>query len=65
MADSAPVAEYQEWPLQGFLKRTRIGNQTRYNLEFQLPHVPELGLRFESRISELFEFVYGSNRIES
>ncbi|CZR65262.1 uncharacterized protein PAC_15162 [Phialocephala subalpina] len=23
--ESAPVAEYQEWPSQGFLKRTRIG----------------------------------------
>ncbi|CZR65235.1 uncharacterized protein PAC_15135 [Phialocephala subalpina] len=39
--ESAPIAEYQEWPFQGFLKRTRIGNETTYNLEFQLPHVPE------------------------
>ena len=38
---SAPVAEYQEWPFQGFLKRTRIGNETTYNLEFQLSNVPE------------------------
>ena len=39
--ESAPVAEYQEWPFQGFLKRTRIGNETMYNLEFQLLHIPE------------------------
>lgn len=37
----APVAEYQEWPFQGFLKRIKIGNETMYNLEFQLLHVPE------------------------
>jgi hypothetical protein len=34
-------AEYQEWPFQGFLKRIRIGNETTYNLEFQLPLVLE------------------------
>ena len=39
--ESAPVAEYQEWPFQGFLKRTRIGNETTYNLEFQLSHILE------------------------
>jgi hypothetical protein len=38
---SAPFAEYQEWPFQGFLKRTKIGNKTIYNLEFQLPHIQE------------------------
>ncbi|KAE8440871.1 hypothetical protein EG329_006358 [Mollisiaceae sp. DMI_Dod_QoI] len=36
---SAPIAEYQEWPFQGFLKRTRIANETTYNLEFQLSHI--------------------------
>jgi len=40
-AESALVAEYQEWPFQGFLKRTKIGNETTYNLEFQLPRIPE------------------------
>ncbi|CZR65297.1 uncharacterized protein PAC_15197 [Phialocephala subalpina] len=40
-AESALVAEYQEWPYQGFLKRTKIGNETTYNLEFQLLHMPE------------------------
>jgi len=40
-AKSALVAQYQEWPFQGFLKRTKIGNETTYNLEFQLSHVPE------------------------
>jgi len=38
---SLPAAEYQEWPFQGFLKRTIIGNEIMYNLEFQLPHLPE------------------------
>lgn len=36
--ESAPVAEHQEWPFQGFLKRTKIWNETTYNLEFRLPH---------------------------
>ncbi|CZR60101.1 uncharacterized protein PAC_09996 [Phialocephala subalpina] len=27
-AKSTPVAEYQEWPFQGFLKRTKIVNET-------------------------------------
>jgi hypothetical protein len=31
------TAEYQEWPFEGFLKRTRIGDKSIYNLEFQLP----------------------------
>ena len=39
--ESVPIAEYQEWPFQGFLKRTKIGNETTYNLEFQLPRIPE------------------------
>jgi hypothetical protein len=55
--ESAPVAEYQEWPFQGFLKRTKIGNKTTYNLEFQLPRVPEhlhseaLGMRSDKETS--------------
>jgi hypothetical protein len=36
-----PAAEYQEWPFQGFLKRTRIGNKIIYNLEFKLPCISE------------------------
>jgi hypothetical protein len=40
--ESVPVAEYQEWPFEGFLKRTRIGNETTYNLEFKLPCLPKL-----------------------
>jgi hypothetical protein len=39
--ESVPIAEYQEWPFRGFLKRTKIGNETTYNLEFQLPRIPE------------------------
>jgi hypothetical protein len=34
---AVPVAEYQEWPFHGFLKRTRIGDDITYNLEFKLP----------------------------
>jgi hypothetical protein len=37
LTESIPIAEYQEWPFQGFLKRTKIGNETTYNLEFKLP----------------------------
>jgi hypothetical protein len=40
-SESLPVAEYQEWPFQGFLKRAKIGNETTYNLEFRLPRIPE------------------------
>jgi hypothetical protein len=40
--DPIPVAEYQEWPFQGFLKRTRIGTETTYNLVFKLPCVSKL-----------------------
>jgi hypothetical protein len=48
-AKSVRAAEYQEWPLQGFLKRTRIGNQTRFNLEFHLIHLLQnLGLSVPS-----------------
>jgi hypothetical protein len=39
--ESVPLAEYQEWPFQGFLKRTRIGNDTTYHLEFKLPCISE------------------------
>jgi hypothetical protein len=40
-AEAIPVAEYQEWPFQGFLKRTRIGDDVTYNLEFKLPSISE------------------------
>ncbi|KAF4636258.1 hypothetical protein G7Y89_g1832 [Cudoniella acicularis] len=37
-ADAAPVAEYQEWPFQGFRKRTKIGDDITYNLQtFSVP----------------------------
>lgn len=39
--EPASIAEYQEWPFQGLLKRTRIVKETVYNLEFQQPHIPE------------------------
>ncbi|CAD6443724.1 04701dda-5036-4cd2-ae65-4a42fd42bf6f [Sclerotinia trifoliorum] len=41
LMEPAPAAEHQEWAFKGFLERTRIGNDTTYNLEFQLQHVPE------------------------
>ena len=40
-AESEPAAEYEEWPLHGFLKRTRIGRTMMFNLEFHLTHIPE------------------------
>ncbi|KAH8765641.1 hypothetical protein BGZ57DRAFT_742352, partial [Hyaloscypha finlandica] len=40
-SEAVPVAEYQEWPFQGFLKRIRIGDDVTYNLEFKLPSIPE------------------------
>ncbi|APA10719.1 hypothetical protein sscle_06g054890 [Sclerotinia sclerotiorum 1980 UF-70] len=39
-AKPATTTEYRECPFQGFLKRTIIGNDTTYTLEFQLQHVP-------------------------
>lgn len=35
--ESVTTTEYQEWPFQGFLRHTKIGNETTYNLEFKLP----------------------------
>ena len=34
--ESVPAAEYQEWPFQGFLKHTKIRNDTTYHLKFKL-----------------------------
>lgn len=39
--ESESVGEYQEWPFQGFLKRSNIGNEITYNLQFRLQHIPE------------------------
>jgi hypothetical protein len=50
VAESIPVAQYQERPFRGFLKCTTIGNQTIYNLEFALPLTcehPHLSLHSE------------------
>jgi hypothetical protein len=41
IAESVLAAKYEEWPLHGFLKRTRIGSTTSFNLEFHLTYVPE------------------------
>jgi hypothetical protein len=30
------TAEYREWPMHGFFKRTTIGNETRYSMDFSL-----------------------------
>ncbi|KAH7305406.1 hypothetical protein BKA65DRAFT_415813 [Rhexocercosporidium sp. MPI-PUGE-AT-0058] len=35
------VTEHRQWPFQGFLKCTRIGDDVTYNLEFKLPSVSE------------------------
>jgi hypothetical protein len=40
MVESAPVAEYQEWPFQGHLKRITIGNQKTLNLQFSMSGNP-------------------------
>jgi hypothetical protein len=41
VSDAIPVAEYQEWPFQGVLKRIWIGDNVTYNLEFKLPSISE------------------------
>jgi hypothetical protein len=41
VAESTPVAQYQERPFRGFLKCTTIGNRTIYNLEFAFPRTCE------------------------
>ncbi|KFY02937.1 hypothetical protein V490_00356 [Pseudogymnoascus sp. VKM F-3557] len=42
-ADAESIgADYQEYPLQGFLKCVRIGQETTYNLEFRLLDLPDL-----------------------
>ena len=40
-SEKVPVAEYQEWPFQGFFKRIKIGDNVTYNLEFKLPSILE------------------------
>jgi hypothetical protein len=40
-SETGPVADYQEWPFQGFLKRIKIGDDMTYNLEFKLPSILE------------------------
>jgi hypothetical protein len=41
--DAEPIlgADYQEYPLQGFLKCVRIGRETTYNLDFRLLDLPD------------------------
>jgi len=34
------TAEYQEWACESVVIRTKIGDKTTYNLEFQLLHIP-------------------------
>jgi len=40
-SEAVLVSEYQEWPFQVFLKRTKIGDDVTYNLEFKLPSISE------------------------
>ncbi|OBT65099.1 hypothetical protein VE03_05282 [Pseudogymnoascus sp. 23342-1-I1] len=56
--DAEPIlgAEYQEYPLQGFLKCVRIGRETTYNLEFRLLDLlgsfkPSIGLHISNSTS--------------
>ncbi|KAG9233179.1 hypothetical protein BJ875DRAFT_485394 [Amylocarpus encephaloides] len=52
--EAVPVAEYREWPFQGFLKRTRIGDDVTYNLEFKLPSISEhLQLSIDSKALDI------------
>jgi hypothetical protein len=39
--EAVPVAEYQERPFQGFLKRIIVGDDVTYNLEFKLLSISE------------------------
>jgi hypothetical protein len=39
---SLAYTEYEEWPMQGFFKRTVIGNKTSYSLDFSLEQLQEL-----------------------
>jgi hypothetical protein len=41
LTESITIAKYQEWPFQGFLKRTKNRNDTMYNLEFKLSCISE------------------------
>jgi hypothetical protein len=41
VVEAVPVAEYQEWPSQGFVKCAKIGDDVTYNLEFKLPSISE------------------------
>ncbi|ELR05524.1 hypothetical protein VC83_01883 [Pseudogymnoascus destructans] len=59
-------ADYQEYPLQGFLKCVRIGRETTYNLEFRLLDLPDsfrpsIGLHISNSTSS-GESVGGSAR---
>jgi hypothetical protein len=54
-SEAVPVAEYQEWPFQGFLKRIRIGDDVTYNLEFKLPLITEqLPLPIDPKALDIF-----------
>ncbi|KFX97016.1 hypothetical protein V490_03001 [Pseudogymnoascus sp. VKM F-3557] len=56
-ADAESIgADYQEYPLQGFLKCVRIGRETTYNLEFRLLDLPDsfkptIGLHISNSMS--------------
>ena len=34
--ESNTRAEYQEWPIRGFLKRTTVRKETHYSMDFSL-----------------------------
>ena len=41
VSEALPAADYQEWPFKGFFKRSRIGEDVTYSLEFRLPSTPD------------------------
>lgn len=51
--EAVPVADYREWPFQGILKYTRIGEDMTYNLEFKLPSISEYQLPIGSKILDI------------
>ncbi|KAJ8063269.1 hypothetical protein OCU04_008500 [Sclerotinia nivalis] len=66
--EPATITEYRKWLFQGFLKRTIIGNNTTYTLEFQLQYVPEhfhllviaeaLGINVAAKISTPYNIIH-------
>ena len=61
--EAGAVAEYQEWPFQGFLKHTRIGDDVTYNLEFKLPSISHLQLPIHPDALDIFPSKEGRAKV--